>query len=368
MKIFNAYFIAVLVAVLLAGCLSSGEKLESGKTEKDVLVANRWPVGKANDWYAKQEWMVGCNFTPSTAINQLEFWQEASFDPATIDKELGWAEKIGFNTVRVYLHYLPWQEDAEGFKKRIDQYLEIADSHGIRTMFVLFDDCWYGNPQPGKQPEPVPGLHNSGWVQCPRYAEVFDESVHPVLESYTKDIIGTYKNDDRVVVWDLYNEPGNNHFPDHNLPLVKKVFTWARQVNPSQPITSSVWSFNKPSFAKLNFWLINHSDIITYHNYGGYEGQKKDISKFQSFNRPVICTEYLARTYGSKFETCLPLMKEKNVGAINWGLVFGKTQTVYPWNSPLDAPVPDVWHHDIFYKDGEPYSHDEIELIKSLTK
>jgi hypothetical protein len=321
-----------------------------------IAQSNVWTKERANEWYAKLDWLAGSNFYPSTAINQLEMWQDETFDPETIDRELGWAADIGFNIMRVYLHYLPWEKDAEGFKERMNKYLEISASHNIKTMFVLFDDCWYGNPQLGKQPDPVPGLHNSGWVQCPRYAEVMDESVHPILEKYTKDIISSFANDERVLVWDLYNEPGNNHYPDQNLPLVKKVFSWAREVNPSQPITTCIWSFKNPAHKETHEFLFANSDIITFHNYGSYETMAKDIANFQSYGRPVICTEYLARTFGSKFETCMPLMKKFKVGAINWGLVFGKSQTVYPWNTPLNSPVPEVWHHDIFYKVGKPFS------------
>lgn len=333
-----------------------------------IAQAHTWSKEKANDWYKELDWQIGCNFYPSTAINQLEMWQVDTFDPETIDRELGWAEDLGFNLVRVYLHYLPWQEDAEGFKNRIDIYLEIAHKHKIKTMFVLFDDCWYGNAQLGKQPDPVPGLHNSGWVQCPRFAEVMDDSIHPILEKYTIDIISSFGHDDRVLVWDLYNEPANSHLPEQIFPLLKKVFEWGRKVNPSQPITSCIWNFNNPAHAKIHDFIYANSDIITFHNYGSFETMKKDISNCQSYGRPVICSEYLARTFESKFESCLPLMKKMNVGAINWGLVFGKTQTVFPWGSPLNGPIPEVWHHDIFYKDGKPFDQKEIDLIKTLTK
>ena len=78
------------------------------------------------------------NFQPSTAINQLEMFQAATFDPATIDKELGWAEGLGLNAMRVYLHHIAWTTDKAGFKKRLDQYLQIADKHGIKTIMVFF--------------------------------------------------------------------------------------------------------------------------------------------------------------------------------------------------------------------------------------
>ena len=125
----------------------------------------RWTAEKANAWYREQPWLVGCNFTPSTAINQLEMWQAETFDADTINRELGWAAELGFNTARVYLHDLVWQANADGFKQRIDRYLEIAAGHGIKTTFVLFDDCWNPDPKLGKQPDPIPGVHNSGWIE-----------------------------------------------------------------------------------------------------------------------------------------------------------------------------------------------------------
>jgi hypothetical protein len=322
---------------------------------------------EANEWYAKVGWVVGCNFIPSTAINQLEMWQKETYDPNTIDRELGWAEDIGFNTIRVYLHYLVWQQDPNGFKDRVDDFLGICARHKIRVMFVLFDDCWNGNARLGKQPAPRPGVHNSGWVQCPRYNEVNDVTLYPVFENYVNDLLTSFSKDERVIVWDLYNEPGNSHKPKEILPFLKKVVEWARKANPQQPMTIGVWT-GGPEHVDINEFQLSNSDVISFHNYSGLEQMKNDIAKYKSYGRPVICTEYIARGAGSRFETHLPLMKKENVGAINWGLVYGKTQTIFPWGSKPNAPEPNFWHHDIFRKDGTPFDANEIALIKSLTK
>jgi hypothetical protein len=327
------------------------------------------PMSKeqVNAWYAKVGWPVGCNFTPSTAINQLEMWQKETYDPNTIDRELGWAEEIGFNTVRVYLHYLVWQENPDEFKGRVDDFLNICQKHKIRVIFVLFDDCWNGDAKLGKQPEPKPGVHNSGWVQCPRFGEVSNESMHPVFEKFVDDLLRFFGKDKRVLMWDLYNEPGASHKPQVIFPFLKKVVGWARNAGPIQPMTIGVWKWD-PNFSALNEFQLANSDVISFHNYSGLEVMKKDIDKFKSYGRPVICTEYIARGAGSRFQTHLPLLKSQNVGAVNWGLVYGKTQTIFPWGSPLNAPEPNIWHHDIFRKDGSPFDVNEIELIKKLTK
>ncbi|MFB3788769.1 MAG: cellulase family glycosylhydrolase [bacterium] len=326
--------------------------------------AGRWTTEQARAWYQKQPWIVGCNFTPSTAINQLEMWQADTFDPAAIDRELGWAAKIGFNTVRVYLHNLAWEADAQGFKERMRRFLEIADRHGIRALFVIFDDCWNEEPQIGKQPDPIPGVHNSGWMQSPGKKIVNDSAAWPKLEPYVKDIISTFAQDQRILLWDLYNEPGNSDQGEKSMPLLKAAFEWARAAKPSQPVSAGVWYDNEI----LNRFQLENSDVITFHNYSGTESLEKQIQELKTLGRPLICTEYMARTNGSRFKTHLPVFKKHQVGCINWGLVSGKTQTIYPWGSEKGSPEPKVWFHDIFRRDGTPFDASEVEFITDFVK
>ena len=127
----------------------------------------RWSEARANAWYARQPWLVGSDYIPRDAINQLEMWQATTFNPQEIDQELGWAQAIGMNTMRVFLHDLLWQQDPDGFQQRINTFLTIAAKHHIRPIFVLFDSCWDPDPKLGPQRPPIPGVHNSGWVQGP---------------------------------------------------------------------------------------------------------------------------------------------------------------------------------------------------------
>ena len=325
---------------------------------------NTWSKESANAWYKKQGWLVGCDYIPSTAINQLEMWQAETFDLATIDKELGWAENIGFNVVRVYLHDLAWQADAAGFRQRMNQFLQTAANHKIKVLFTLFDDCWNPNPAIGKQPEPKPGIHNSGWVRSPHMEVHNDSTQWDRLQRYVTDIIFTYRDDPRILMWDLYNEPGNSNYGLTSLPLLKKVFEWAWAIRPSQPLTVATWFDNKT----YNDWQLTHSDVITFHNYSSPENLEKEILEKQKTGRPLICSEYMARTRNSTFRGNLPVFKKYNVGAINWGFVSGKTNTIYAWDTPMpDGAEPKVWFHDIFRKDGTPYSEEEIRIIKELT-
>jgi len=344
----------------------------------------RWTDAQANAWYVRQPWPVGANFLPSTAINQLEMWQAATFDPTTIDRELGWAENIRMNTMRVFLHNLLWQQDPDGFKQRIDTFLTIAARHHIRPVFVLFDSCWDPFPKLGPQHPPIPGVHNSGWVQAPGAKILTDPSKTPQLEAYVKGVVGAFASDPRILAWDIWNEPDNGNESSyakgdpHNknelvLALLPQVFAWVHAVHPTQPLTSGLWHGNwssldkMPPMARLQ---IEQSDIISFHNYSWPEDFEQSVIYLEQFHRPILCTEYMARGVGSTFDTILPLAKKYHVGAINWGLVAGKSQTYLPWDSwqhPYVLEKPSVWFHDVFYPDGAPYRQREAEIIRDLT-
>lgn len=330
------------------------------QTERPV-----WTKTQAKQWYARQGWLRGCDFIPSTAINQLEMWQSESFDTATISKELGYAQSIGLNCMRVFLHHLAWQQDPEGFLTRMDQYLVIADRRHIKTIFVFFDDCWNESYHAGPQPDPKPGIHNSGWLRDPGKLLYDDASLIQVLEKYVKAVLENFKNDNRILLWDLYNEPGNSNYRNKSMTLLKDIFKWSRQINPMQPLSAGVWS---PDLRDLNIYQLEASDVITYHNYEDEKAHLQAIDSLRKFGRPLICTEYMARLRNSTFFNIMPMLKKENVGAINWGLVSGKTNTMYAWDTPMpDGAEPKVWFHDIFRPDGRPYSQQEIDFIKSLT-
>ncbi len=351
------------MSILVVTCLGA---LESCFDSPKPIVQNpRWTEEHAKDWGKKTGWLRGSNFNPSTAINQLETWQAESFDTVTIDRELGWAEGLGLNVMRVYLHHLAWEVDQAGFKKRLNTYLTISSNHGIKTAFVFFDDCWNPSYKAGKQPDPKPGVHNSGWVRDPGDLLFKDTTLIITLEGYVKDVLSTFKDDQRIAFWDLYNEPGNSGYGEKSLPLLKKVFEWGREIDLSQPLSSAVWSIN---LKELNKFQIENSDIITYHNYENPEKHKAAIDTLKKYNRPLICSEYMARRNNSLFTNIMPLLKLNNIGAINWGLVSGKSNTKYAWDEPMpDGSEPKLWFHEIFRTDGTPYKQEEVELIKILT-
>lgn len=346
----------------------------------------RWSPAEAKNWYEQQPWLVGANYTTSNAINQLEMFQAESFDPVAIDRELGWArEKFGMNTMRVYLHDLLWKQDQKGFLKRLDQFLAIAAKHGIRPMLVLFDSCWDPDPVLGAQHRPIPGVHNSGWVQSPGRHELVDPANDAHFRAYVQGVVGAFANDKRVLAWDLWNEPdnpGGGNYMDKQLDreqarieeLLPKIFEWARAKKPIQPLTSGVWigddwSPGAKSLNAIQRTQLEQSDVITFHNYEQPEAFEARVAQLRGYDRPLICTEWLARGNGSNVDTILPMARRENIGMINWGFVDGAIQTRFPWDSwqrPYTMQEPTLWFHDLLKADGTPYRAREAELFRKL--
>ena len=384
----NRVSLIILTALLLSACLSNNlQQHYVSATSKVNLQA--WTVEQVNAWYDRYPFLAGGNYVPVSAINQLEMWQEETFDPERIDFEFGKAAAIGMNTMRVFLHDLAWKQDPQGFFKRVDKFLEISEKHNISIMFVFFDGVWNPYPSAGKQPDPVPHVHNSGWVQSPGREILEDPYKQDALKEYVQAVISRYKDDTRVLIWDLFNEPdcavcAGNFGEDSDVPempaqqkkamslaLLRKAFIWAREIGPSQPLTVGVWGdptwIDQPDDIE-KFSLMN-SDVISFHSYSGPEETEKMVAGLKKYNRPIMCTEYMARGNNSTFEGILPIFHKNKVAAYHWGLFNGKSQTIYPWSSWKEkfTAEPKLWHHDVFQYDGTPFDSKEAELIKTLT-
>lgn len=346
---------------------------------------HHWTEAEANEWYGKLPWLVGANFIPSTASNQLEMWQSETFDPVTIDRELGWAQDVGMNTMRVFLHDLLWKDQA-GFERRLNVFLKIADKHKIRPILVLFDSCWDPFPELGTQRAPRPGIHNSRWLQSPGAPALQDAKQTDRVMAYVQDLLHDYANDKRILAWDVWNEPDNTNGSSYgNVELrnkkelvagmLAKAFEYARAGMPTQPLTSGLWEGGDWSEAgnltPIQKIQLENSDILSFHNYEKPDAFERRIQSLQRYKRPILCTEYMARPRGSTFQSILPVAKKYHVAAYNWGLVSGKTQTILPWDSwqhPYVDRTPEVWFHDVFHDDGVPYSTEEVAFLKQITE
>lgn len=369
---------ALKLPLLLAAGTALARKPRAAAAE-----ASRWSADRANNWYQAQGFLVGANYITSNAINQLEMFQADTFDPRRIDTELGWASSCGLNAVRVFLHDQLWDQDHRGFQRRLAQFVGIAARRRIKPLFVLFDSCWDPRPKLGRQHAPTPGVHNSGWMQSPGAERLYDGRTR-VLHDYVTGVLTQFRDDDRVLGWDLWNEPDNpaREYSEFELSdkqervadLLPRVFRWAREVDPRQPLTSAVWGDgnwgDSASRSTITGIQLDNSDVVSFHCYDKPASFESRVTELAPLGRPMLCTEYLARTRGSTIAGILPIAKRHNVAAINWGLVAGKTQTYYPWDS-WDQPyttIPKEWFHDLLLADGRPYRSAEIQTIRGLVR
>lgn len=375
-------FVSLLARVVLLAC-----SVASIATVSTSHAQERWTQDRALKWQDEHGWLVGANYLPSYAINQLEMWQIGTFNLERIDQEMAWAESLGFNSMRVFLHDQLWTGDGKDLIDRMDQFLTICHRHKIGVVFVPFDSVWDPQPQSGKQRDPKPGVHNSGWVQSPGASILGDPAKHVLVKPYLQGILKRFKDDPRIQAWDLVNELDNDNANSYGrngtkteLPnkaemgtlFAQRCFEWAREINPSQPLTCGVWIGHWEDESKLSPMeklCLENSDIITFHNYGDGNSLKKAITSLRRYGRPIVCTEYMARGNNSYFDPNLQILKDNKVGAHNWGFVDGKSQTIYPWDSwqkPYDKE-PEQWFHDIFRRDGTPYRQHEVDYIRGVT-
>jgi len=379
---------------------TSTDWTKTGLAERIMeLQLRRWTPARAQEWYAGQAWPCGFNFLPSTAVNFVEMWDAETFDETTIERELGWARDAGFNTVRTNLPFILWRQSPRDLIDRASRFLEIAEAQGLKTVYCFFDDCGFSGDETtlGPQRDPISGVHNSRAVASPGRSVVMDRTMWPLLKDYVVDVLSEFLHDPRILFWDLYNEPGNkmvfdesggNSFSDALVPasfeLMVELFGWARDVGPVHPITVGGWRIPAP-WEKVNDdsnVLYNNaidqsafalSDIITFHAYCGVTRMKQVLALLEKYDRPLMCTEWMARSAGSRIEELLPMFNEKRIGAWQWGLVRGRTQTHIPWPG-LKQLLPDYdessdeWFHDLFEADGAPHSQAEIDLILALSK
>lgn len=354
----NKFLVCLCVVLLWAG---------SGRCALAQPVSAQWSQARAWAWYNQQPWPCGFNYIPANAINYTAMWDKTSFSPAVIDRELALASQTGFNCLRVVLQYAVWENDPQYFKNTLGKFLALADKHHLKVMPCLFDDCVFNDqldPKIGVQPEPVKGWYAWAWSPSPGHTMVADTTSYPKLERYVKEVMTAFKKDNRLFVWDLYNEPTNGGLGKKSLPLVRRVFRWAREVNPVQPVTIGYWSDN-PALRKL---IEENADITTFHNYGTAENMREAIAKLQQQQRPMICTEWLNRPNGSVVANILPVLHEQKIGALSWGLVNGKTQTQLPWGHRPGDPEPAIWQHDLYRNDLTIYNPTEMGLFKELIK
>ena len=350
----------------------------------------KWSKEKAWEWYNSRPFIRGCNYMSADCANRIDQWQALGFEERfeTTEKELKLMQELGFNSVRLILEYVVWEKEHDSFLERFERYISLCAKYGISCMIVLANDCMPPKTELWKMPDV--GVQNYDWGyhggrrhsqhgghNCPAPHYYFDDEKY--RDSYfemVKEIVTLYKDDPRILMWDLFNEPGNSNREEITMPYLVRMFETVREINPSQPLTVGAWWFDSNDFhtSKLNEYALENSDIITYHCYNTYVEHVKLIKYLKGFGRPLVNTEWLARCTGNSVFENFPLFYLENIGCYNWGFVAGKYQTYEPYeahwnwyyndpNAPIDFTK---WFHDLYRPSHKPYDPRETELIRKF--
>lgn len=350
----------------------------------------KWTCEQANAWYQKIGWLRGCNFIGSDCANRLDMWQKYDCEAklATAERELALCQKIGFNTVRLWANFDVYYAEPDSYMEIFERYIALCAKYGQKVMVVLThdEDLPRGEEfvpkQMGEQkyalgvhqgrfptPPEMKAKKTKHYMEYPQLREKFLEMV--------KRTVSKYARDERIICWNIYNEPGIG-IQDRCVEILKALFEAVRAEDPIQPLCADLWGSIKDGVipSKGEKLALELSDIISFHSYQSYEKLVAEIRFLQRFNRPLFLTEWLHRINHNNVQEIYPLLYLANVSNYCWGFVVGKTQTHEPWTSLWEQWDQGVgarydftkWQHDLFRPNLRPYDPNEIVLIEKFNQ
>ena len=350
----------------------------------------RWSSKQAQEWYSKQGWLRGCNFIGSDCTNRLDMWQSYKSEEKllTAEKELALCEKIGFNTVRLWANFDVYYKEADAFMDILEKYITLCDKYHQKVMMVLAyeEDLPRGDvfiaKEMGEQAYAL-GEHQGRIplskeeeAKTPKHYMEYDE-LKDLFIKMVKDIVSKYCNDERILCWNIYNEPGIA-INERSIPILNTLFEVVRSYDPIQPLCADVWRGldNGKIKSKEEQLAFDLSDIISFHSYLPYEHFVEELSYWNKCERPVFLTEWLHRINHNNIFEIYPLLFLNNIANYCWGFVVGKTQTnepwPYMWYEYEQGIITDFdftkWQHDLFRPNLRPYDPKEIKLITKFNE
>lgn len=261
----------------------------------------------------------GANYVPSWASTSIGAWK--NYDPEQTDRELGYAERLRLNSVRVFLQYVAYEDDPAGFVRKLEDFVGRCDRRGIRPLFVLFDSCFGDEPSMAKIDSPT-------WVNNPGFSRLGDR---PALERYVRSVVAPFRGDPRVLGWDVMNEPmaDFNHVTraerDAIWDFVRHFCAFTKRIDPTHPITVG------EAVVEYLQKTAGHVDFLSVHSYAAdAEGFKQDLDLARRYGKssgkPVVVTECGNPGAGQKYEMVFDVLGKEKLGFYFWELMIGKIQ------------------------------------------
>ena len=353
----------------------------------------QWTKEEAWEWYRSQTWIRGFNGVPSNCVSFAAMWQSYNHEAVfrQIRYEFDLAKKTGFNAVRVFLDFEVWLAEHDSFMRNLEEYLCLADEYGLKVMPILANDC--NTPKAAFKPF-TPGEQHMDWGwhsglaagpfaeqhQTMGWQHLDEEEYRPLYYKMVDEIAGKYARDERIHIWDIWNEIGNSRRGAKSVPYLEEIFRIVRSHDPIQPLTADCWTFDPETMATTTveeLRALELSDIITFHYYRSYQNMIRIIDWLkETYGRPIINNEWLNRIEHNNVDEIFPLFYLEEIGSYHWGLIQGYSQTYEPWGEYLRfIRDPDYqgdldftrYQHDLYRFNGCPYIAREIEIIKKFS-
>ncbi|MBR6007662.1 MAG: cellulase family glycosylhydrolase [Clostridia bacterium] len=350
-----------------------------------------WTNDQAWEWQKKVGWLRGCNFIGSDCCNRIDMWQSYNNEAhmRTAERELALCRDIGFNTVRLIIEFDVWFQERARFMQILENYISLCARYGQKVMLVLANEAQLCRgeeyvPKPLGEQVYALGYHQGRFPLTDEQKAL--EPYHELERKQTRskylemvgEIVGRYRADERVVCWNVYNEPGISIGMERCLPIIRLMFDTVSELDPVQPLCSDVWYWK--DYDNLNprdALSARLSDVISWHNYQPLDKFVTGYEQLRRLNKPILLTEWLHRIVHQNVRELYPLLYLERINCWCWGFVAGKTQTYEPWdslwerfdrengNTDLDFKL---WQHDLFRPSLRPYDPAETETIKRFNR
>ena len=354
-----------------------------------------WTKEKAWAWQDAQPWYRGCNYMPVSAANRVDQWQSYGSEErfAEVEREFALAKEIGFNAMRLIIEwqgFAVWLQEPDAFRANFERYLALMEKYGLKAFVVLGNDCsrpkfMWTMPKLGEQEYDV-GYHGGrrktqhGGFSEPGYLIVDEPEYREKFFAFCRELVTKYAHDGRVVMWELWNEPGAGNRGMMSAQILKDLFALCWEIDPDQPLSANLWSRSTGLVLQgkdphpVEKLAMDLSDVITYHGYVDIERQVRLCDELaKRWGRPLYNTEWLLRIEGCDFPDNYAFMARRKIGALNWGFVNGKYQTHEPyepcWRTKFEyggRGDPTKWMHDLFRISHHPYDPYEIAVARNV--
>ena len=296
--------------------------------------------------YPDYGWLRGLGIVPSWGANIVEAWQ--LYDGARFREEVALARTIHCNCIRLWIDFAAWKTDPAKITERfLDAVAGVAEN-GMKVMPCLYNH-WHDKK-----------LDYGGTPLAGDWTPQFD---------YIKAVVTPLVNDDRVMIWELCNEPGSTDNGTLEFKWMSQIAAAVRGCGTKQPVTiGTMRGKNITTFAPL-------MDVLNGHPYAhnrkaleviiaGYSAIQKEVGKPFMVNEAIPgALDDLVRAEAVRFHA--EMLSAAGFGWMGWVIREGRALATRR-DLPDGNGINGGGYHPFFTKDGK--LRDGLEFLTEVPK